>query len=128
MPPRGAPEFRHWLKHKDVYGSISSVTILGRTLVFLHGRDVAREILEKNARLTSGRPKVSYGVEAIGYGRSLAFQQNDERHERSRKAIHRHIEAPTAEARSFSIHHTEVWKSLLDILDSPDHLQQHLRR
>lgn len=27
-PADGAPEYQHWLKHKDLYGGISSVTVL----------------------------------------------------------------------------------------------------
>lgn len=55
FPPKFAVPYLHWLKHKDLYGPISSVTAFGDTVVIIHDREAAQMILEKQASLTSGR-------------------------------------------------------------------------
>lgn len=63
LPPPGMPEYRHWLKHKDRYGSLSSVTVLGQTIVIIHDQRVAFELMEKRASKHSGRPNLKFGIE-----------------------------------------------------------------
>ncbi|KJZ72337.1 hypothetical protein HIM_08263 [Hirsutella minnesotensis 3608] len=126
LPPKGGPEFRHWLKHKDIYGPISSVTVLGNTLIFMHGRDAAREVLEKSAPKSSGRPTLCYAVRACGYNKFLPFLQNDDNHVRGRKAIHQQMNTPAAGARASATQHIEVRRFLKRVLDQPDDLRQHL--
>lgn len=60
LPPPGTPEYFHWLKHKDIYGPISSVTILGQTLIILNGEDAAFELMDKRASIYSGRAKMKF--------------------------------------------------------------------
>ncbi|KJZ73928.1 hypothetical protein HIM_06596 [Hirsutella minnesotensis 3608] len=126
MPPKAVPEFQHWLKHKDKYGPVSSLTILGKTLVFINSREAAQEILERNAHRTAGRPKVSYPVEAIGYGQSLAFRQHDDFHKRGRKAVHQFMGTQVAGARCSDALSAEVERYLSDVLADPGHLRKHL--
>lgn len=56
LPPPGVPEWEHWLQHKDLYGPLSSVTALGTTMILIHDKDVALELLEKRSAKYSGRP------------------------------------------------------------------------
>lgn len=63
LPPPGKLESLHWLKHKDVYGPISSVTVLGQTLVFIHDKNIAVELLEKRSAIYSGRPRLKFGFD-----------------------------------------------------------------
>ncbi|KAM5350440.1 hypothetical protein ACJ41O_006945 [Fusarium nematophilum] len=67
FPPEGVPEFEHWLKHKDLYGPISSVTVLGTTLVIIHDKTMARDLLEKLAAKTSVRPSMTFANKMCGY-------------------------------------------------------------
>jgi hypothetical protein len=43
--PGGGLEAHHWLKHKDEYGPISSVTVLGQTIVIINDAQIALELL-----------------------------------------------------------------------------------
>lgn len=45
--PDGAIEAQHWLKHKDIYGPISSVTVLGQTIVLINDAQIALELLAR---------------------------------------------------------------------------------
>lgn len=60
LPPPGTPEHLHWLKHKDVYGPISSVTILGQKLIILNDKDASFELKDKQASIYSGRPRMKF--------------------------------------------------------------------
>jgi hypothetical protein len=63
LPPPDKPEFQHWIKHKDTYGPISSVTVLGQTMIILHDKEMAMELMEKRAAMHSGRPKMKFGFD-----------------------------------------------------------------
>lgn len=63
LPPPGSQEYLHWLKLKERHGPLSSVTILGQTLVIIHDRDIALELMEKRASKHSGRPNMKFAME-----------------------------------------------------------------
>lgn len=63
LPPPGIPEWQHWIKHRDLYGPISSVTALGTTIVLIHDRDMAIELLEKKSAKYSARPVMIFANE-----------------------------------------------------------------
>ena len=63
LPPEGVPEFEHWAKHIDRYGPLSSVTVLGQTMIFIHSRELAQELLEKRASKYSERPYMKFGYD-----------------------------------------------------------------
>jgi hypothetical protein len=60
MPPPGMLECHHWLKHKDLYGPISSVTILGQTFVIINDADIAFELLRDRSTIHSSRPQQAF--------------------------------------------------------------------
>jgi hypothetical protein len=59
----GIPEYQYWLKHKELYGPISSITILGQTIIIMHDKDVALELMERRSTIYSGRPRMVFGLE-----------------------------------------------------------------
>jgi hypothetical protein len=56
LPPSGMLECHHWLKHKDKYGPISSLTVLGQTFIIINDAQVALELLRDRSASHSGRP------------------------------------------------------------------------
>ncbi|KAG8408442.1 hypothetical protein J3458_019477 [Metarhizium acridum] len=56
LPPKGVLEYEHWLKFKNLYGPISSVTVLGQTTIILHGKKEVEDLLENMSTETSDRP------------------------------------------------------------------------
>ena len=75
LPTGTAPEYKHWLKHKDEYGPISSVTVLGQTMILIHDQKLAHELLVERANIHSGRPKLKFGFEMVGWNKPMAGQQ-----------------------------------------------------
>jgi hypothetical protein len=63
LPLRGAPEWEHWLKHKDVYGPLSSVTVFGQTMIIIHDENLAFELMEKRSSKHSSRPHLEFANE-----------------------------------------------------------------
>jgi len=56
MPKPGMLECHHWLQHKDLYGPISSVTVLGQTFVIINDPSIAFELLRDRSAIHSSRP------------------------------------------------------------------------
>jgi hypothetical protein len=80
-PPEGCKEWEHWLKHKYLYGGIpslfivfetalvvteccntaigpiSSIEILGQSIINLNDAAITLELLEKRSLLSSSRPQ-----------------------------------------------------------------------
>jgi hypothetical protein len=63
LPPQGSQEYLHWLKFKERYGPLSSITVLGQTMIIIHDRDTALELMEKRASKHSGRPNMKFAME-----------------------------------------------------------------
>lgn len=63
MPPKGQSEWKHWLKHMELYGPVSSVTALGKTIIVIHDKQSALELMEKRATTYSGRPSATFAMD-----------------------------------------------------------------
>lgn len=88
LPPKGVPEFQHWLKHKETYDLISSITVMGQTLVIIHDRHAAHDLMEKKSIKTSARPKSDFASSLCGLGEFVTMQQYDDKFRLYRKLIH----------------------------------------
>jgi hypothetical protein len=60
LPPPGTVEWKHWQKHGDEYGPISSVSVFGQLFVILHDKQAVVDLLESRARKSSSRPKLTF--------------------------------------------------------------------
>lgn len=74
LPPPGALEYKHWLQHKEQFGPLSSVTVMGQTIVIIHDKDVAFELMEKRASKHSGRPSMKFAMEL--YVQKVSLRRN----------------------------------------------------
>ncbi|KKA21750.1 Cytochrome P450 oxidoreductase OrdA-like protein [Rasamsonia emersonii CBS 393.64] len=82
LPQKGKPEWLHWLRHKDLYGPISSVTVLGQTLIILNDSNLAFELMEKRSSKHSSRPRLVFSgeMEAGAIMLKLAYNYTVEPH------------------------------------------------
>lgn len=76
LPQPGKPGYLHWLEPKDAYGPISSLTILGKTIVLIHDRNMAIELMDKRSVSYSGRPVMHFG-NSCGWEDAMSAQQNN---------------------------------------------------
>ncbi|KAK7745701.1 hypothetical protein SLS62_009667 [Diatrype stigma] len=128
LPQPGVFEAHHWLKYKDLYGPISSITIMGGTIVIINDARIAIELLEKRSVKHSSRPRQVFAGEMIGWEHSLALSQYNDRFRTYRKNMSRIIGSKTAAAQFYDLQDAEVCHFLRHVLDSPENLVEHIRK
>ena len=127
FPPPDTSEYQHWLKHKGLYGGISSVTVLGMTLVIVHDNKAAHDLLDQMAGKTSGRPTMVIANKLSGYGRVVVCQDYNARFIRSRKLLHRELGTTVLAARFEHLREVEVRRQLVRALDEPGKWLKHYK-
>ncbi|KAI0964999.1 cytochrome protein [Xylaria arbuscula] len=126
FPKAGEPEWEHWLKHKDIYGPISSVTALGTTQVILHSAELASELLEKRSSVYSSRPKLVF-AKLCRYYDIFSLQPYDKQHRLTRKLMHTAIGTEKLVGRYTHIQEKEAHRFLFRVLQKPDLLINHIK-
>lgn len=63
LPPADTPEWVHWMKHKELYGPISSLSVLGQTIVVISDHKAAFDLLDKRNAIYSERPVMHFAGE-----------------------------------------------------------------
>lgn len=119
-PSDGTPEHLHWLKHKDLYGGISSVTVMGMTLIIIHDKSMAHELLDKMASKTSGRPTMVMANKLCGYENIVLCQGYTPTFRRYRKFLHQELGTIGSAAQFRSAQESEVARQLVRSIDAPD--------
>ncbi|OJD10762.1 hypothetical protein AJ78_08313 [Emergomyces pasteurianus Ep9510] len=127
FPPDGIPEYQHWIKHKDRYGGISSVTVLGMTLVIIHDKEAAHELLEQMSSKTSGRPTMVMANKLCGYESIVLCQSYTPTFVRCRKYLHRELGTKMAAEQFREIQEIEVNRQLVRALNEPEKLLEHFK-
>ncbi|KAI1202934.1 putative cytochrome P450 oxidoreductase OrdA-like protein [Nemania serpens] len=125
LPPHGEREWEHWLKHKDLYGSISSVTALGTTFILVHSPELALELMEKRSGNYSNRPMGEL-ADFAGFNGFVALTQYGQTHRLMRKMLHASIETQSALLSYLPLQEKEVHRFLFRVLQEPDLLIDHI--
>lgn len=60
LPTPDVLECHHWLKHKELYGEISSITVLGQTFIIINDAQLALELLRDRAQAHAARPHMVF--------------------------------------------------------------------
>jgi len=148
LPKGDILECHHWLKHKDLYGPISSITVLGQTFVVLNDSDTTLELLRDRATKHSGRPVMpfsgdmcvfcSFGgsrlgemlteTNRIGWKHSLVTLQQTNDFRLQRKNLAKVAGSSVSLANLDRIQEEESAHFLLNVLNSPEDLFDHLRK
>ncbi|OAQ99298.1 hypothetical protein LLEC1_00731 [Akanthomyces lecanii] len=126
LPTNGEPEFQHWLKHKDQYGPISSVTVLGQAVIILHDRQAAMDILDKTATKSSGRPGFAFAA-MCGFNKWITFMQHDSTWREQRKAVHQQLGTKKTASQFNDVQDLETRRLLVRLKKDPQGFFQHIR-
>lgn len=127
LPPKGLPEFQHWLRHKDTYGPISSITVMGLPLVIFHDKEAAHAVLGKRAQKTSARPQLNFAT-LCGFENFLITHQYDDKYRKHRKMVHQEIGTKGLSAGFQPIQEKEALQFVLQTFNDPDSLMVYLKR
>lgn len=63
LPPPGAHEWLFWKPHKELYGPLSCLRVLGQTIMIISDYKVAFDLLEKRSGTYSERPVLTFAGE-----------------------------------------------------------------
>ncbi|PKY03509.1 cytochrome P450 [Aspergillus campestris IBT 28561] len=127
LPPPGTKDWEHWAKFKESYGPISSITILGQTIVIINDARTAFDLMEKRSAIYSSRPRMTFAGELIGWDDITGMQPYSDSFRTYRKVIHRVLGSKATAARFNPLQEVEIRRFLLRVLDRPDDLVQHIR-
>ncbi|KAL5040935.1 hypothetical protein BDW71DRAFT_212621 [Aspergillus fruticulosus] len=127
LPSPDQKNWVHFLKHKDLYGPLSSLTVFGQTIVILNDARVAFDLLEKRSNIYSSRPRMVFAGEMVGWEHILAMQPYSDMFRAYRKAMHRVLGTKNVIAQFNELQDVEVRRFLLRVLDKPGDLVQHIR-
>ena len=128
LPTKKIPKHNHWIKHNKEYSPITSVTIMGQTLVVIHNKIIANEILNKRARGSSSRPIMEFANNLYGISDFFALQPFDKTYRCWRKIAHQYLNTQTMVKQYQTIQYEESRKSLLRIFNRPGELMRHLKK
>ncbi|KAL8653394.1 MAG: hypothetical protein Q9226_003871 [Calogaya cf. arnoldii] len=126
LPPKGVPEFKHWFKHKDTYGPISSITVVGLPLVIFHDKDAAHAVLGKRAQKTSARPQLNFAA-PCGFENFLITHQYNDKYRKHRKMVHQEIGTKGLSAAFQPIQEKEALQFVLQSFNDPDNMMVYLK-
>ncbi|KAJ6104104.1 hypothetical protein N7523_010424 [Penicillium sp. IBT 18751x] len=127
LPPKGEQDWVHWLKHKSAYGPISSITVLGQTIVIVNDSKIALDLLVKKSSIYSSRPRMTFASEMVGWEDGLAFQGYTNRFRAYRKAIQPSFGSESAVAQFNALQDVEARRFLFRVLKDPVNLLQHIQ-
>ncbi|KAF4982478.1 hypothetical protein FZEAL_1903 [Fusarium zealandicum] len=127
LPSGDVPEYKHWIKFKETYGPISSITVLGSTLVQVHDVQAARELLDHKSTKTSSRPSSDFAIDLCGFGVLLPTITYNSTFRLHRKLIHQQLGTKAIAGRFHEIQDIESRRFLLRVLNDPDNLTTHIK-
>ncbi|KAI1636259.1 cytochrome P450 [Biscogniauxia mediterranea] len=127
LPPPGALEWEHWLKHKDLYGPISSVTVMGTTMIILNSAQAAIDLLDKRSAIYSSRPRMVFVGEMCGWNHFTLPQTYNETLRVHRKQMHSVLGTKAALSRFYPLQEVETHRFLFHVLQKPQDLISHIR-
>ncbi|KNZ79591.1 O-methylsterigmatocystin oxidoreductase [Termitomyces sp. J132] len=125
LPSRGDPI--PWLEHKDAYGPISSVTVLGQTIVLLNDLKTNIDLLEKRSAIYSGRPIFPFAGELVGWDQQMILAQYGDHFRTMRKLLKSYLGSASAITNFCHIQELETRHFLARILDDPVNVISHIR-
>ncbi|KAI3539469.1 hypothetical protein CSPX01_08915 [Colletotrichum filicis] len=129
LPPSGTLEWVHWQKHKEQYGPITSVSVLGQRFVILHDKQAVLDMLETRALKSASRPKLVFAGELVGYGDIMGMMPYNKKFR-----LHRKLTATQVSKKSIirfePIQERETLRFLKQIYEdsNSDTLQGHLNQ
>ncbi|KAF4955409.1 hypothetical protein FGADI_4589 [Fusarium gaditjirri] len=129
LPPPGTLEWPHWQRHKEKYGPITSVSVLGQHFVILHDRQAIMDLLETRAMKSASRPKLVFAGDIVGYDGVMGLMPYNRTFRMHRKLTATQV-SPKSIARFEHIQELEILLLLKRIHQDPnsqnllDHLNQ----
>ncbi|KAJ7481760.1 cytochrome P450 oxidoreductase [Mycena latifolia] len=117
----------HWLHHKDTYGPISSLTVLGQHFIVISDMQTSMELLDKRSTVYSGRPTFAFAGDMIGWDQQLILSQYGNRFRAMRLLLKGFIGSKSAIVPFQPIQEIETRYFLARLLEDPSTLIPNIR-
>ncbi|RGP80072.1 o-methylsterigmatocystin oxidoreductase [Fusarium longipes] len=127
LPPAGTAEYKHWAKHKELYGPISSLNILGQPMIILNSPDAMHELLEKRSTKTSSRPSAKFGGELCGFHCMLPLIPYGDKFRYYRKLVHQQMGTKLICSEFRDTQDLESLRFLIRTIERPEDFQKHIK-
>jgi hypothetical protein len=100
---------------------------MGMTLVIIHDKKIAHELLEKKASKSSGRPTMVMANQLCGYEAIVVCQSYTPTFRRYRTYLHRELGTKASAAQFQDVQEVEVNRQLVRALKHPEQWKSHLK-
>ena len=145
IPPGDGKQWLQWQKHKQLYGPISSVAVLGQTTVIINDYDLAVKLFEKRSGEFSDRPITQFGgqmypidclhfftssntLPRVGWQMSIPMTRYGDRLKNLRRLFHQFLGTKTSIAKFFPALEIETRHFLFRTMTNPSSLQNNIRK
>lgn len=101
---------------------------MGQTIIIINDSELATELLTNRAAIHSSRPRQVLAGEIVGWINSTALTPNNDRWRKLRKIISQVVSSNKSVTMFDKVQEVESAHFLLNLLDSPDNLFDHIRK
>ncbi|KAF9522454.1 cytochrome P450 [Crepidotus variabilis] len=124
------PKEYEWLYYATLeqdYGPISSLTVLGKTIIVLNTLEACRDVMEKNSAKCSGRPTLPFAGQMVGWDQQLVMSPYNKHFRLMRKFAHNFLGTKAAAQKYETVQEAEARTFALNASQDSEHFEQHLR-
>lgn len=118
-------QWEAWAEWGKKYGDISSVTVLGQTIVVLNSYPFAKELLDGRSAKYSDRPYMSMPI-LCGWGDTLLILGYGRVFRSQRKLFHKSMGTMENFHRFYHVEDEQSRRFLREILVNPEHFVEHI--
>ncbi|KAJ7723810.1 cytochrome P450 [Mycena metata] len=125
------PTSNHWLKFAElgnVWGDISSLTVLGQTMIIVNSVEIAEDVLDKRGSNFSDRPVIPFGGELVGFNNVLALSQYGDRVRKERRIFHKFFGTQASIQKFAPLLSSEIHKALRNMVSNPGNVLEEIPR
>ncbi|KAJ7286948.1 cytochrome P450 [Mycena rebaudengoi] len=125
------PSGKLWLAFAELgrkWGDISSLTVLGETIIIINSQKVAEDILDLRGANFSERPVIQMGGELVGFKNIMTFNQYGDRVRKERRLFAKLFGNKTAVQKFVPLQTSEMKKLLRRLLQNPGGASEEIHR
>ncbi|RDB20518.1 hypothetical protein Hypma_012422 [Hypsizygus marmoreus] len=124
------PSEKEWLTFAqwgEQWGDISSVTVLGQTIIVINSAQAAFDMLDKKSPIYSDRPTLEMGGNLVGWKNTLVLLPYGDRLRRFRRLFHSVVGTRATLKQFLPTEELETHKFLRRVLAKPGDIAAHVR-
>ncbi|KAJ7765661.1 cytochrome P450 [Mycena metata] len=125
------PTSEHWLKFAElgnVWGDISSLTVLGQTMIIVNSVKIAEDLLDVRGANFSDRPEIPFGGGMVGFDNVITLCQYGDRVKQERRLFRKFFGTSASIQEFVPLISSEIHNFLRNMAMRPDRLLEEISR